>query len=112
MLCEEEGPAIQRRAVSAALNMVDNLASDYNTIYQQWKIQQDSAEEVWKSRCWFEKLWKEKSQECEEVWQTRCWFEEKYKEACDNTSGGLLRRCYRKLRRLLAKIYHKVVTPV
>lgn len=111
MLCEEEGRAIQRRAVSAALNMVDNLASDYNTIYQQWKIQQDSAEEVWKARCWFEKLWKEKSQECEEVWQARCWFEQKHKDACDNASGGLLRRCYRKIRRLLAKIYHKVVTP-
>lgn len=112
MLCEEEGRAIQRRAVSAALNMVDNLASDYNTIYQQWKIQQDSAEEIWKARCWFEKLWKEKSQEYEEVWQARCWFEQKYKDACDNASGGLLRRCYRKIRRLLAKIYHKVVTPV
>lgn len=53
-LCDDPIAAENRRALSANLQSTPSFASDYYTIYLQWKIQQEECETIWKGRCWFE----------------------------------------------------------
>ncbi len=107
-LCEDRTLLEKRRSVSQALQLTRYFATDYYTIYQQWKTQQDQCEEVWKARCWFEQKYKEAQAECEEVWKARCWFEQKYLEAARNPSRNFFGKCYEKVRKLLGRIYRKL----
>ena len=106
--CTNETRRIQRRAVSAALSLMDNLAADYYTIYQQWGIQRDESTNLWEARCWFKNLWEEKSRECDEIWQSRCYFEQKYQEVSGKKHENFSYKCYRKIRCILGKLYRKV----
>lgn len=92
-ICTEERFRKQRHSVSAALNVMDNLAMDYYTIYQQWAIERDKGEAVWKSRCWFEKLYNQTQREL---------------EAARNSSfKGLVKELiYKVLRKIKRKIKH------
>lgn len=56
-----------RRAVSEALNLMDNLATDYHTMYQQWAIKRDEGEAIWAARCWFEEAYNKTNKELEEA---------------------------------------------
>lgn len=53
-LCDDPIAAENRRALAANLQSTPSFASDYYTIYLQWKIQQEECETIWKGRCWFE----------------------------------------------------------
>ena len=64
-ICTAEQFREQRHAVAAALNMMNNLAADYYTIYQQWAIERDKGEAIWSARCWFEKLYHQTQTELE-----------------------------------------------
>ena len=66
-LCTDATKRVQRHAVSAALNMMDNLATDYYTIYQQWAISRDRSEAIWNARCWFEEEYNKSQQALEEA---------------------------------------------
>lgn len=50
-ICTDPTRAVQRHAISQALNQMPALAGEYYTIYHQWNIQTAESEAIWKERC-------------------------------------------------------------
>ena len=79
---------LQRHAVAAALNTMENLAMDYYTVYQQWNIQSEECEKLWNKYSWVRAL--------------RGGKEERIRMA-----KKLLRKILSKIKRKLKKLLHK-----
>lgn len=98
----------KREKISNAINLLPNLIDDYITLYCEYFLKDNEAEEVWKAKLYFENLAKSKNvceeknnnfsyidiyakQELERIYSMRTWkLIQKYRKLMDETSVGFI----------------------
>lgn len=72
-LSEDDSSRNRRIQLSDALKQMPGYASEFYTMYNQWKYQLEEAEEIWASRCWMqnqlEKVYNAKDGEIARMYQ-------------------------------------------
>ena len=102
---------------------LSNLQKDYTKLLNDYENLRITSKEVWDAKCQLaeevknlritsKEVWEAKCQltdELKAMWESRCYFEQKYLEASNRGYTVFLRKCYRKIRQILGRLYRKIV---